>query len=61
MALTSKSVGLQDGKTEYKSVTVADDATAQEFMDFYLDDPSRHTWVCVQATSCLHSNAQQSY
>ena len=36
---------MQDGKTEYKSVTVADNATAQEFMDFYLDDPSRHTWV----------------
>ena len=36
---------LQDGKTEYKSTTVADDATAEEFMDFYLDDPSRHTWV----------------
>ena len=35
----------QDGKTEYKSVTVADNATAEEFMDFYLDDPSRHTWV----------------
>lgn len=35
---------LPDGKTEYKSTTVADDATAEEFMDFYLDDPSRHTW-----------------
>lgn len=37
---------VQDGKTEYKSVTVSDNATAQEFMDFYLDDPSRHIWVC---------------
>lgn len=37
---------VQDGKTEYKSVTVSDNATAREFMDFYLDDPSRHTWVC---------------
>ncbi len=36
---------LQDGKTEYKSTTVADDATAEEFMDFYLDDSFRHTWV----------------
>ncbi|KAL0041449.1 hypothetical protein WJX79_003695 [Trebouxia sp. C0005] len=35
---------LPDGKTEYKSTTVADDATAEEFMDFYLDDSSRHTW-----------------
>lgn len=36
---------VQSGKTEYKSVTVADNATAEEFMDFYLDDPSRPTWV----------------
>ena len=36
----------QNGKTEYKSVTVADNATAEEFMDFYLDDSSRPTWVC---------------
>lgn len=35
---------LPSGKTEYKSVTVAENATAEEFMDFYLDDPSRHTW-----------------
>lgn len=35
---------LANGKTEYKSVTVADDATAEEFMDFYLDDSTRHTW-----------------
>eukprot|EP00887_Chlorella_sp_A99_P003282 scaffold9.g3282.t1 len=32
------------GKTEYKSVTVAEDATAEEFMDFYLDDDSRPKW-----------------
>ena len=37
--------GLQDGKTDYKSVTVAEDATAQEFMDFYLDDDARARWV----------------
>jgi hypothetical protein len=36
---------LQNGKTEYKSVTVAFDATAEEFMDFYLDDPTRPKWV----------------
>lgn len=36
---------VQSGKTEYKSVTVAENATAEEFVDFYLDDPSRHTWV----------------
>lgn len=32
------------GRTEYKSVTVARDATAQEFMDFYLDDDVRPKW-----------------
>ena len=36
---------LQNGKTEYKSVTVAEDSTAEEFMDFYLDDDTRATWV----------------
>lgn len=36
---------MQDGKTDYKSVTVAEDATAQEFMDFYLDDDIRAKWV----------------
>ena len=43
---------VQNGKTEYKSVTVADNATAEEFMDFYLDDSSRPTWVC-----CCHRHA----
>lgn len=32
------------GKTEYKSTTVALDATAEEFSDFYLDDRTRPTW-----------------
>lgn len=36
---------LQGAKTEYKSITVAEDATAEEFMDFYLADPVRPTWV----------------
>ncbi|CAL5219821.1 g1733 [Coccomyxa viridis] len=35
---------LTNGKTEYKSVTVAEDSTAEEFMDFYLDDDTRATW-----------------
>ena len=35
----------QGNNTEYKSVTVANDATAEEFMDFYLDDPTRPKWV----------------
>ena len=38
---------LQNGKTEYKSVTVAEDSTAEEFMDFYLDDDTRATWVSL--------------
>lgn len=39
----------QDGKTEYKSVTVAEDSTAEEFMDFYLDDHTRTKWVSMPA------------
>lgn len=35
---------LPSGKTEYKSVTLSEDATAQEFMDFYLDDNIRPKW-----------------
>lgn len=35
---------LPDGKTEYKSITIAPDATAREFMDFYLDDDFRPVW-----------------
>lgn len=38
---------MQDGKAEYKSVTVSLDATAEEFTDFYLDDDVRPTWVSV--------------
>ncbi len=67
---------LQNGKTEYKSVTVAEDSTAEEFMDFYLDDDTRATWVsssplfgylplfCRRPTpctqSCEHEPALQS-
>ena len=32
---------LPDGKTEYKSITVAMDSTAEEFSDFFLDDNAR--------------------
>jgi hypothetical protein len=35
----------QNGKTEYKSVTISPDATAEEFMDLYLDDDNRPNWV----------------
>jgi hypothetical protein len=35
---------LPSGKSEYKSVTVSEDATAEEFMDFYLDDEARMKW-----------------
>ena len=41
----------QTGKAEYKSVTVSLDATAEEFIDFYFDDPTRPTWVCAQQDS----------
>lgn len=46
LSLMAMLASVQNGKTEYKSVTVADNATAEEFMDFYLDDSSRPTWVC---------------
>ncbi|KAK9817561.1 hypothetical protein WJX74_007751 [Apatococcus lobatus] len=35
---------LPGNTTEYKSVTVASDSTAEEFMDFYLDDTWRPKW-----------------
>lgn len=35
---------LPSGKTEYKSITVGPDATAEEFMDLYLDDDVRPSW-----------------
>ncbi len=35
---------LPNGKTEYKSLTVCPDATAEEFMDLYLDDDFRPQW-----------------
>lgn len=47
---------MQNGKSEYRSVTISPDATAQEFMDMYFDDDNRPNWVggpvrCV----CLHA------
>ena len=33
------------GVAEYKSITVCPDATAEEFMDMYLDDDFRRNWV----------------
>jgi len=35
---------LPDKTTEYKTVTVVRDITAEEMMDFYLDDPVRMKW-----------------
>lgn len=35
---------LPSGITEYKSVTTCPNATAQEFMDMYLDDDFRRNW-----------------
>ena len=52
---------MQDGKTDYKSVTVASNATAEEFIDFYFDDIARMRWVshnaCVE-TSIIDSDFQ---
>jgi len=41
---TSYRRGLPDGTTEYKSTTISYDATAPEFMDFFLNDPLRKEW-----------------
>jgi len=49
---TEREVRAQGNKTEYKSVTVASDATAEEFMDFYLDDPTRPKWVRAPVGCC---------
>ncbi|KAG2500075.1 hypothetical protein HYH03_002352 [Edaphochlamys debaryana] len=35
---------LANGKSEYKSVTISPDATAQEFIDLYFDDDFRPKW-----------------
>ena len=56
-------VGHQDGKTDYKSITVAEDSTAEEFMDFYLDDDARARWVrlhweCLLVSSALQQSAR---
>ncbi len=42
---TSDASHAQNGKAEYKSLTLSLDATAEEFTDFYLDDDIRPTWV----------------
>jgi hypothetical protein len=35
----------QNGKTEYRTLTISPNATANEFMDMYLDDDNRPNWV----------------
>lgn len=46
------------GKSEYKSVTISEDATAEEFMDFYLDDQTRMTWdSMISETQLLESGS----
>lgn len=44
---------LPTGKTEYRSVTVVDDATAEEFNDFFLDDPARLQWDNLLANASI--------
>jgi hypothetical protein len=43
--LCSSGLTTQDGKTEYKSVTISYDTTAEEIMDIYFDDDFRPQWV----------------
>jgi hypothetical protein len=47
---------LPDGKTEYKSVTVAPDAQPEEVMDLFLDDGYRREWdpMVVQSQVLEH-------
>eukprot|EP00191_Tetraselmis_sp_GSL018_P013785 CAMPEP_0177580536 /NCGR_PEP_ID=MMETSP0419_2-20121207/1614_1 /TAXON_ID=582737 /ORGANISM="Tetraselmis sp., Strain GSL018" /LENGTH=575 /DNA_ID=CAMNT_0019069413 /DNA_START=243 /DNA_END=1968 /DNA_ORIENTATION=+ len=40
----SRRRALPNGTTEYKSTTISYDATAEEFMDFFLNDPLRKEW-----------------
>ena len=45
--------GTPNGKNEYKSITITPNATAEEFMDFYLDDPTRPKWDgMISGKSC---------
>lgn len=46
-----------NGRTEYKSVTVAENATCNEFMDFYLDDDTRPKWDGLISTHELLESA----
>lgn len=47
---------LPNGKSEYKSITISEDATAEEFMDFYLDDETRMKWDgMISETQLLES------
>ena len=46
-------------------MTVAEDSTAEEFMDFYLDDDTRTKWVSVfpptRACPLLHNRALATF
>jgi hypothetical protein len=55
---------MQNGKSEYRSVTISPDATAQEFMDMYFDDDNRPNWVggpvrCVCVLACHNCSPSQ--
>jgi hypothetical protein len=43
---------LADGKTEYKSTTLATGISAREFTDFYLDDRTRSVWDGMVVEQC---------
>jgi len=46
-----------NGRTEYKSITIAENATCNEFMDFYLDDDTRPKWDGLVSTHDLLESA----
>ena len=53
---------LPNGRTEYKSITLSENATAQEFMDFYLDDDVRPKWDgMISEHQLLESAHDQSH
>jgi hypothetical protein len=52
---------LPSGKTEYKSVTMARDSSAAEFMDFYLDDDTRPKWDSMITEHELLENGDPSH
>mmetsp|Transcript_37023 Transcript_37023/g.82299 ORF Transcript_37023/g.82299 Transcript_37023/m.82299 type:complete len:474 (+) Transcript_37023:167-1588(+) len=52
---------LPNGKTEYKSITICPDASAEEFIDLYFDDDNRPNWdnMIIQKEVLEHGDFSQ--